>query len=196
MVRLVVFLSFPSSLFSPSPPPATRSDDRSFWAVRDKLLEPRPGERTPRQDCKDPRHDSWPFSLSANDPAPRCATNSHRLCAQLTVFILQVVSKRTFSPMLSFVLLFLSSTPVLTFLLPQKHSSGTLIPERCMLPESLSIDETLVDDLSAHPITVTVRHLTEEEANPDAYKGDQTNGGTKSGLFRSSLLSAKEEEDL
>jgi phenol 2-monooxygenase len=65
-----------------------------------------------------------------------------------------------------------------------------------MLPETLSIDTSLVSDLSSHPITVTVRHLTEEEANPDAYKGEQKEGGTKSGLFRSSLLSAKEEEDL
>jgi len=64
-----------------------------------------------------------------------------------------------------------------------------------MLPESLEIDESLVDDLDAYPITVKVRHLSEEESNPTAYKGD-TNGGTRSGLFRSSLLSASEEEKL
>ncbi|GAA5853834.1 hypothetical protein JCM8547_007467 [Rhodosporidiobolus lusitaniae] len=78
----------------------------------------------------------------------------------------------------------------------KKHSNGAIIPERCMLPESLEINESLVDDFSAHPITVKVRHLSEEEANPDAYKGDQQNGGTKSGLYRSSLLSAEEEEAL
>ncbi|GAA5948023.1 hypothetical protein JCM10213_007025 [Rhodosporidiobolus nylandii] len=75
-----------------------------------------------------------------------------------------------------------------------KHSNGSIVPERCMLPESLSIDESLVDDVDAYPITVTVRHLSEEEANPDAYKGDAS--GTRSGLFRSSLLSAEEEEAL
>lgn len=76
-----------------------------------------------------------------------------------------------------------------------KHSNGTFVPERGMLPESLEIDESLVDDLDAYPITVKVRHLSEEESNPTAYKGD-TNGGTRSGLFRSSLLSAGEEEKL
>lgn len=63
-----------------------------------------------------------------------------------------------------------------------------------MLPESLSIDESLVSDLDAYPISVKVRHLSEEESNPNAFKGD-TNG-TRSGLFRSSLLSASEEEKL
>ncbi|GAA6033167.1 hypothetical protein JCM8097_002978 [Rhodosporidiobolus ruineniae] len=77
-----------------------------------------------------------------------------------------------------------------------KHSVGQIVPERCMLPESLTIDESLVDDLSAYPISVQVRHLSDEEASPDAYKGDDKNGGTRSGLFRSSLLSAAEEEAL
>ncbi|GAA6022017.1 hypothetical protein JCM10207_002409 [Rhodosporidiobolus poonsookiae] len=77
-----------------------------------------------------------------------------------------------------------------------KASKGAIAVERNMLPESLEIDESLVDDLSAYPITVKVRHLTDDEANPDGYKGDQSATGTKSGLFRSSLLSAAEEEAL
>ncbi|GAA5961789.1 hypothetical protein JCM3765_004073 [Sporobolomyces pararoseus] len=75
-----------------------------------------------------------------------------------------------------------------------KHSKGAFAPERSMLPESLSIDESLVSNLDAYPISVKVRHLSEEESNPTAFKGD-TNG-TRSGLFRSSLLSASEEEKL
>ncbi|GAA5972399.1 hypothetical protein JCM11641_001825 [Rhodosporidiobolus odoratus] len=75
-----------------------------------------------------------------------------------------------------------------------KHSNGAVAPERCMLPEALAIDESLVDDHSAYPISVTVRHLSDEEANPDAYQGEAN--GTKSGLFRSTLLSAAEEEAL
>lgn len=63
-----------------------------------------------------------------------------------------------------------------------------------MLPESLSIDESLVTDHDSHPITLQVRHLSEDESNPDAYKGDEK--GVRSGLFRSSLLSAAEEEAL
>jgi len=63
-----------------------------------------------------------------------------------------------------------------------------------MLPESLDIDESLVSDLDAYPITLTVRHLSDDESNPNGYAGDAT--GTRSGLFRSSLLSAEEEEAL
>lgn len=63
-----------------------------------------------------------------------------------------------------------------------------------MLPESLEIDESVVDDVDAYPITLTVRHLSDEESNPSGYKGDEN--GTRSGLFRSSLLSAAEEEAL
>ncbi|GAA5847228.1 hypothetical protein JCM9279_006147 [Rhodotorula babjevae] len=75
-----------------------------------------------------------------------------------------------------------------------KHSKGAIVPERSMLPESLDIDESLVSDLDAYPITLTVRHLSDDESNPNGYAGDAT--GTRSGLFRSSLLSAEEEEAL
>lgn len=63
-----------------------------------------------------------------------------------------------------------------------------------MLPDTLSIDESLVADHNSHPITLTVRHLSEGESTPDAYKFDDK--GVRSGLFRSSLLSAAEEEGL
>ncbi|GAA5988739.1 hypothetical protein JCM10908_006149 [Rhodotorula pacifica] len=74
------------------------------------------------------------------------------------------------------------------------YSHGKFAPERCMLPETLDLDEALSADMDAYPITLTVRHLSEEESNPTAYTGE--NGGTRSGLFRSSLLSAAEEEAL
>lgn len=63
-----------------------------------------------------------------------------------------------------------------------------------MLPETLDLDEASANDPDAYPITLTVRHLSEEQSNPSAFKGE-TNG-TRSGLFRSSLLSAAEEEKL
>ncbi|GAA5929705.1 uncharacterized protein JCM15063_004228 [Sporobolomyces koalae] len=75
-----------------------------------------------------------------------------------------------------------------------KHSEGKFAPERGMLPESLEIDDSLVSNLDEHPIAVKVRQLSEEESNPNAFKGDVH--GTRSGLFRSSLLSASEEEKL
>lgn len=77
----------------------------------------------------------------------------------------------------------------------QKWSNGAIKVERGVIPESITIDESLVKDEYAHPITVTLRHLSEEESTPTGLAGEQT-GGTKSGLFRSSLVSAEEEESL
>ncbi|POY76369.1 hypothetical protein BMF94_0566 [Rhodotorula taiwanensis] len=74
------------------------------------------------------------------------------------------------------------------------HTKGRFSPERSMLPETLDLDEASANDPDAYPITLTVRHLSEEQSNPSAFKGE-TNG-TRSGLFRSSLLSAAEEEKL
>ncbi|KAI5479586.1 phenol 2-monooxygenase [Pseudohyphozyma bogoriensis] len=75
----------------------------------------------------------------------------------------------------------------------EKHSQGAIKVERGVVPESLEVDESLVGDFSAHPIKVVVRHLSEEEAVPE---GLASVGGTRSGLFRSSLVSAAEEESL
>lgn len=66
----------------------------------------------------------------------------------------------------------------------KKHSKDTLRVERGVLPESLKIADNC-DDHSPdnYPITVQLRHLTEEEAMPA-----QSNGSTVSdGLFRSNL---------
>lgn len=67
--------------------------------------------------------------------------------------------------------------------------------ERGVMPESLSIDESKVEDPNAYPITVQLRHLTEEEATP----AQQTaNGGTtetaQDGLFRSNLADDDTDE--
>jgi phenol 2-monooxygenase len=75
----------------------------------------------------------------------------------------------------------------------QKHSKGAISVERGVVPEALEVDESLLDDADAYPIKVTLRHLSEEEANPD---GLTKVGETRSGLFRSSLVSAAEEESL
>lgn len=53
--------------------------------------------------------------------------------------------------------------------------------ERKVIPTSLSIDEDEIDD-DAHPLTVTLRHLSEEEATPT-----QQLGNLNDGLFRSNL---------
>lgn len=67
--------------------------------------------------------------------------------------------------------------------------------EHGVLPTSLSIDESLVEDTEAYPITVTLRHLTEEEATP-AQKATSGNGqAVQDGIFRSNL-SADDTADL
>ncbi len=63
-----------------------------------------------------------------------------------------------------------------------------------MLPETLEFEKAVSNDTQAYPITLKVRHLSDDESNPTAYT--EETGGTRSGLFRSSLLSAAEEEAL
>ncbi|KAJ0288742.1 hypothetical protein CBS470a_004731 [Colletotrichum nupharicola] len=54
--------------------------------------------------------------------------------------------------------------------------------ERMVIPTSLEIDESKAEDPDAHPVTVTLRHLTEEEATPT-----QMLSNLSDGIFRSNL---------
>ena len=54
--------------------------------------------------------------------------------------------------------------------------------ERKVIPTALSIDESLVGDDDAYPISVTLRYLTEAEATPT-----QMLSNLNDGLFRSNL---------
>ncbi|TGJ81869.1 hypothetical protein E0Z10_g6898 [Xylaria hypoxylon] len=54
--------------------------------------------------------------------------------------------------------------------------------ERMVIPTSLSIDEKKVDNDDAYPLTVTLQHLSEEEATPT-----QRLSNLSDGLFRSNL---------
>jgi flavin-dependent dehydrogenase len=66
----------------------------------------------------------------------------------------------------------------------KKHSKDTLRVERGVLPESLHISDDCDNHSSdSYPITVQLRHLTEEEAKPAQSKGSSVNDG----LFRSNL---------
>lgn len=63
--------------------------------------------------------------------------------------------------------------------------------ERGVLPLSLELDEGLVEDEEAYPVTVRLRHLSEDEARPD----QSANGkGVGDGLFRSNLAPDDTEE--
>ncbi|KAF2464475.1 uncharacterized protein BDR25DRAFT_296718 [Lindgomyces ingoldianus] len=70
----------------------------------------------------------------------------------------------------------------------KKYSDPPISVERAVLPESLSIDETLCDNHSAdsYPIKVTLRHLTEEEATP-AQQSNGNGNDVRDGMFRSNL---------
>lgn len=75
----------------------------------------------------------------------------------------------------------------------KKYSKDTIQVERGVLPESLEIDKSKVEDESAYPITVKLRHLTEQEATPE----QQINGSKiADGLFRSNLIHEDDEDDL
>ncbi|KAL0932813.1 FAD monooxygenase [Colletotrichum truncatum] len=75
----------------------------------------------------------------------------------------------------------------------RKYSKDTIHVERGVIPESLEIDQSKVDDDSAYPVTVKLRQLTEEEATPP-----QAANASKvpDGLFRSNLVQNDDEEDL
>jgi phenol 2-monooxygenase len=68
---------------------------------------------------------------------------------------------------------------------PTSHADDEAQPirvERCVIPTSITIDESAVENEDAHPVTVTLRHLSEEEATPS-----QRLSNLSDGLFRSNL---------
>ncbi|KAF4988771.1 hypothetical protein FGRMN_9565 [Fusarium graminum] len=68
-----------------------------------------------------------------------------------------------------------------------EFSKGETSVERGVLPTSLEIDESTVEDPNAYPITVKLRHLSEDEARPKK-TATSVNGTTiQDGLFRSNL---------
>ncbi|TDZ21500.1 Phenol hydroxylase [Colletotrichum orbiculare MAFF 240422] len=75
----------------------------------------------------------------------------------------------------------------------KKHSDDAIRVERGVLPESLEIDESQVDDDAAYPVTVKLRQLSDDEAAPP-----QAANASKvpDGLFRSNLVQHDDEEDL
>lgn len=73
------------------------------------------------------------------------------------------------------------------YFLDSMKESANIEVERGVLPSSLAIDESLVEDDEAYPITVKLRHLSAEEATPEQ-SGASANGTTvQDGLFRSNL---------
>lgn len=74
----------------------------------------------------------------------------------------------------------------------QEHSD--IVAERGILPESLELDLALIEDKDAYPITVSLRHLTEEESTPDQKNGLANASAVQNGLFRSNLAADDTDE--
>lgn len=63
--------------------------------------------------------------------------------------------------------------------------------ERGVIPVGMELDEEVVDDVDAYPVTVKLRHLTAEEAAPEQQRGE---AGGSDGLFRSNLAADDTDE--
>lgn len=73
------------------------------------------------------------------------------------------------------------------FFLDSIESWSDIRVERGVLPTSLELNEDEVDDPDAYPITVSLRHLTEEEATPTQSSTSANGAALQDGLFRSNL---------
>jgi phenol 2-monooxygenase len=68
--------------------------------------------------------------------------------------------------------------------------------ERGVMPTKLEFDESLAEDPNAYPITVTLRHLSEEEATPKQSATSANGSALQDGLFRSNLSGDDTQEML
>jgi phenol 2-monooxygenase len=66
--------------------------------------------------------------------------------------------------------------------------------ERGVMPISLEVDESLVEDNEAYPIKVHLKHLSEEEATPKQTATSANGTSIQDGLFRSNLAKDDTEE--
>lgn len=74
------------------------------------------------------------------------------------------------------------------FFLDHMKQYSDIEVERGVLPETLEFDRSLAEDTDAYPLTVRLRHLSDEDATPS-----QNLTSVPDGLFRSSL--AKDDTD-
>ena len=72
---------------------------------------------------------------------------------------------------------------------------GGIDVEHGVMPTSLKFDESVAEDNDAYPITVTLRHLPEDEATPKQSATSLNGSGLQDGLFRSNL-SADDTQEL
>lgn len=73
------------------------------------------------------------------------------------------------------------------FFLDTIHECGGPPIDRGVLPIELNIDESLVEDYEAYPLTVKLRHLSEKDATPQQSATSANGAAIQDGLFRSNL---------
>lgn len=73
------------------------------------------------------------------------------------------------------------------FFLDFIESKSSIKVERGVLPTKLEFNESLAEDTDSYPVTVTLRHLSEEEATPDQSSTSTNGASAQDGLFRSNL---------
>lgn len=76
----------------------------------------------------------------------------------------------------------------------RKHSDGTIAVEHGVMPTDFKFDESLAESPDTYPITVTLRHLSEEEATPKQSATSANGAGIQDGIFRSNLTPDDNEE--
>ena len=82
------------------------------------------------------------------------------------------------------------------FYLDSISAHSDIAVERGVLPESLEFDESKAENDDGYPITVKLRHLSEEEATPKQSATSANGAGLQDGLFRSSLAGDDTEDVL
>jgi phenol 2-monooxygenase len=75
------------------------------------------------------------------------------------------------------------------FLLDSIQQHSDLRVERGVIAESFEYDDEMEKDSNGYPITVKLRTLSDEEANPPGLRVNETNNAATSGVSRGSLLS-------
>jgi phenol 2-monooxygenase len=76
----------------------------------------------------------------------------------------------------------------------REHSGGSIEVEHGVMPTEFRFDESLAENADAYPITVTLRHLSEEEATPKQSATSTNGAGIQDGIFRSNLTPDDNEE--
>lgn len=67
------------------------------------------------------------------------------------------------------------------------ESCSDIRVERGVMPSKMEFDESLFEDNNAYPISITLRHLSEEEATPKQPATSANGTVVQDGLFRSNL---------